>query len=126
MAQLRVQLGAAQHLAVHATQPHAPSPELGHQVLVHLAGQYLLHHLHGGVIRHPQPPGKVALHADFFQHLVDGGAAAVYQNHPHPQQGQGDQVVHDGVFQRLVDHGVAAVLDDHGLAMVLLDIGRCL
>ena len=32
-----------------------------------------------------------------------------------PQQGQGDKVIHHGVFQRLVDHGVAAVFDDHGL-----------
>ena len=74
------------------------------------------------VIRDAQTVGEMALHAHLLEHLIDGRAAAVYQNHPHAQQGQGDKVVHDRVFQRLVDHGVAAVLDDHGSAMVLLDI----
>ena len=51
-------------------------------------------------------------------------AAAVDQHHPHAQQGQGDQVVHDGQFQLIVDHSVAAVLDDKCFAVVFLDIGR--
>ena len=122
MAQRGVQLGAAEHLAVHAAQAHAAAAQLCHKVLVHLTGQHLLNDLHGSVIGHAQTVVEMALHADFFQHLVDGRAAAVHQHHPHPQQGQGDKVVHHGVFQRLVDHGVAAVFDDHGLAMVFLDV----
>ena len=122
MTQLGVQLGAAQHLPVHAAQTHAAPAQLCHKVLVHLTGQHLLHDLHGGIVRYPQAVCKVALHAHLLEHLVDGGAAAVHQHHPHAQQRQGDKVVHHGVFQRLVDHGVAAVFDDHGLAVVLLDI----
>ena len=122
MTQLRVQLGAAEHLSVHAAQTHAAPAQLCHKVLVHLTCQHLLHDLHGGIVRHPQTICKVAFHAHLFQHLVDGGATAVHQHHPHAQQRQGDKVVHHGVFQALVDHSVAAVLDDHGPAMVLLDI----
>ena len=122
MTQLRVQLGAAEHLSVHAAQTHAAPAQLCHKVLVYLTGQHLLHDLHGGIVRHPQTVCKVAFHAHLLEHLVDGGAAAVHQHYPHAQQRQGDKVVHHGVFQRLVDHGVAAVLDDHGSAMVLLDI----
>ena len=122
MTQLRVQLGAAEHLSVHAAQTHAAPAQLCHKVFVHLTGQHLLHDLHGGIVRHPQTVGEAALHAHLFQHLVDSGAAAVHQHHPHAQQRQGDKVVHHGVFQALVDHGVAAVLDDHGSAMVFLDI----
>ena len=122
MAQLRVKLGAAEHLAVHAAEADAAAPQLCHEVFVHLTGQHLLDDLHGGVVGDAQAARKVALDAHFFEHLIDSRAAAVYQDHPHAQQGQGDEVVHDRVFQRLVDHGVAAVFDDHGLAVVLLDI----
>ena len=123
MAQLSVQLAAPEHLAVHAAEAHAPAPELGHQVLVDLAGQDLLDDLHGGVVGDPQAAHKMALDPHFLEHLIDGGAAAVDQHHPNAQQGQGDEVVHDGVFQRLIDHGVAAVFDDHGFAVVFLNVG---
>ena len=123
MAQLGVQLGAAKHLAVHAAEAHAAAPQLCHEILVHLAGQHLLDDLHRCVVGDAQTACKVALDAHLLEHLVDGRAAAVHQHHPDAQQGEGDEVVHDGVLQRLVDHGVAAVLDDHGLAVVFLDIG---
>ena len=123
MAQLGVQLGAAQHLAVHAAQAHAAAAQLCHQIFVHLTGQHLLHDLHGGIVGHPQTVCEMALHAHFLQHLVDGRAAAVHQHHAHTQQGKGDQIVHDGIFQFFVDHGIAAVLYHHGLSVILLDVG---
>ena len=123
MAQLGVQLGAAQHLAVHAAQAHAAAAQLGNQIFVHLTGQHLLHDLHGGIVSHAQTVCEMALHAHFLQHLVDGRAAAVHQHHAHTQQGKGDQIVHDGIFQFFVDHGIAAVLYHHGLSVILLDVG---
>ena len=123
MAQLGVQLGAAQHLAVHAAQAHAAAAQLCHQILVHLTGQHLLHDLHGGIVGHAQTVCEMAFHAHFFEHLVDGRAAAVHQHHAHTQQGKGDQIVHDGIFQFFVDHGIAAVLYHHGLSVILLDVG---
>ena len=122
MAQLGVQLGAAQHLAVHAAQAHAAAPQLCHQILIHLTGQHLLHDLHGGVIRDAQTVGEMALHAHLLEHLIDGRAAAVHQHHPHAQQGEGDQIVHDGVLEFFVDHGIAAVLHHHGLSVIFLDV----
>ena len=124
MTQLGVQLGAAEHLSVHAAQTHAAPAQLCYKVLVYLTGQHLLHDLHGSIVRHPQTVGKVALHAHLLEHLVDGRPDAVPQHHPHAQQGQGDQVIHDGQFQLIVDHSVAAVLDDKRFAVVFLDIGR--
>ena len=123
MAQLGVQLGAAQHLAVHAAQAHAAAAQLGDQIFVHLTGQHLLHDLHGGVVGHPQTVGEMALHAHLLEHLVDGRAAAVHQHDAHAQQREGDQIVHDGIFQFFVDHGVATVFHDHGLSVILLDVG---
>ena len=64
----------------------------------------------------------MALDAHFFEHLIDGRAAAMHQHHPDAQQGEGDQIVHDRIFQFFVDHGVAAVFHHHGLAMVFLDV----
>ena len=87
MAQLRVKLGAAEHLAVHAAEADAAAPQLCHEVFVHLTGQHLLDDFHGGVVGDAQAARKVALDAHFFEHLIDGRAAAVYQNHPHAQQG---------------------------------------
>ena len=123
MTQLGVQLGAAQHLAVHAAQADTAAPQLCHQILVHLTGQHLLHDLHGGVIRDAQTVGEMAFHAHFLEHLVDGRAAAVHQHHPHAQQRQSDQIVHNGVLEFFIDHGVSAVLHDHGLSVILLDVG---
>ena len=123
MAQLGVQLGAAQHLTVHAAQAHAAAAQLCHQILVHLTGQHLLHDLHGGVVGHPQTVCEMAFHTHLFQHLIDGRAAAVHQHDAHTQQGEGDQIVHDGIFQFFVDHGIAAVFHDHGLSVILLDVG---
>ena len=74
MAQLRVKLGAAEHLAVHAAETDAAAPQLCHEVFVHLTGQHLLDDLHGGVVGDAQAARKVALDAHFFEHLIDGRA----------------------------------------------------
>ena len=88
-----------------ALEKHVPAVEVeGNKVIVNV-----------GSVDHPM------LEEHWLQFIclvTDKG----YQIHPLAQQGQGDKVVHHGVFQRLVDHGVAAVFDDHGFAMVLLDI----
>ena len=125
IAQVHIRLAAAgDGVAIHAAQANAAAFQQGDEVLVDLARQHLLYDAHGLLIGVAQAAHKLGLLAHAGQHLVDGRAAAVDQHHSHAQQGQGDQVVHDGQFQLIVDHSVAAVLDDKRFAVVFLDIGR--
>ena len=50
----------------------------------------------------------------------------MHQHNAHPQQGERDQIVHNGQLQLIVDHGIAAVFDHQRFAVVFLDIWRSL
>ena len=126
---LFVQGHGLEELAVHAAKADglpAQPVELGHQVLVHLAAQHRLDHIHGlgvGVAQAVHKPGFVA---DLLEHLADLRPAAVDHHHPDAHQAQQYDVAHHRPAQILGDHGVAAVLDHNGLAGEFLNIGQSL
>ena len=96
----------------------------GNQLLVHLAGKHHLHHVHGFLVRVPQPADELTFNVQPPEHIVDFRAAPVYQNNLDAHQGQQHDIAHDRLLQRLVGHGVAPVLDHHDLAVVSLDMGQ--
>ncbi len=122
-----VQLLGLEHGAVHAAKADglaAQPVELGHQVLVDLAAQHALDHVHGLLVGVAQAVHKVGLVADLLEHGGDLRPAAVDHHHPDAHQGQEDDVTHDGLAELVGDHGVAAVFDDDGFAGEFLNIGQ--
>ena len=67
--------------------PHRPTARpprrlmSGHQVLVHLAAEHLLDHVHGLVVGVAQAVHELGLLAHLLQHLVDLRPAAVDHHH---------------------------------------------
>ena len=91
-------------------------------LLPFLAREHHLHDVRGLRVRDAQPVHELRLFAELAEHLRDLGSAAVHQHHLHPDEGEKDEVAHDGALQRLVAHGAAAVFDEQDLAAVLLDV----
>ena len=100
----------------------AQTAQLGHQILVDLAAQHRLHHVHGDLVRIAQAIHEPGLVAQTAEHVGDLRPAAVDHHHPDAHQTQKHDIAHDGFPKFLGDHGVAAVLDDDGLSGEFLNI----
>ena len=93
-------------------------------VLVDLAAEHHLDHVHGLVVGDAHALDELALLADALQQLVDLRAAAVHHHRIHAHQLEQHHVARERSLQRCVGHGVAAVLDDDGLVVEALDVGQ--
>ena len=124
---VRVNLPCPKEAGIHTAQAHGTPATLQqqpHDVLVQLAGEHHLHHLHGLSIGVAQTVDKAGLLAHPFQHGIDFRPAAVNQHHVDSDGVQKHNVLHDGGLQLLVEHGISAVLYHHGLSYKLLEIGQ--
>jgi hypothetical protein len=122
-----LELLRADQPAVAPGQPHRLAPGLvdqAHDVLLHLAGQHPLHHLHGLGIGHAHALDEGALLAQTVQRRLDLRPAAVHHHRVHAHQLEQHHVLGKVGLQGRVGHGVAAVLDDQRLAVEAADIGQ--
>ena len=80
-------LFCVQQHGVLAGKPHGPCSgpvDLIHDVLVDRSHQHHLHHIHGGVVRHPQSFPKLGMDFQLFKHAADLGTAAVHYHGMNP------------------------------------------
>ena len=124
---LLVQLLGLEEGTVQTAQADGLAAEVvddGDQVLVDLAAEDLLHHVHRLLIGVTQAVHEAGLLADLLQHPADLRPAAVDHHDLHPHEMEQDDVADDGAAEFLGDHGVAAVFDDDSLAVVFLNVGE--
>ena len=127
VAELGVARLGLHHASVYAADTHgltAGGLDEVDEALADLAGQHHLHHAGGLLVRDAQPVDEFALHAHPGEHIVDIRPTAVHEHHPHADQLQEHDVLHDLGLELFVLHGVPAVLDDDHAVPVLLDIGQ--
>ena len=123
-AQGRVELRRLDDPGVRPVEAHgdgAMRVDGAHQLLVDLAHQGHLGHLHGGFVSHALPVLPAHGDAHAAHHLGDGGAAAVHDHGIGAHQLEHDEVVDHRLAQVCLHHGRAAVLDDDRLARDVLD-----
>jgi hypothetical protein len=119
------QLACTDEAAVLAGESHrAAAVELDevHDLLVHLAHQDHLHHVHGGSVGHAHPLHEAGFDAHPVEHLVDLRPSPMDDHGVQADVLHQDHVPGEALLERLVHHGVAAVLDDHDLAVELPDV----
>src|SRR3990167_5584928 len=115
------------HGAVAPGQAHRLAASLvdqAHDVLLHLAAQHPLHHVHGGAVGHAHALDELALHAQALERTLDLRATTVHHHRVDAHQLEQHHVLGKGFLQDRIRHGVAAILDDHGLAVELADVGQ--
>ena len=94
----------------------------GHQALIHLAAQHLLHDVQRFVVDTGVTILVLQLHAGLLQGLLRLRADAVDQHHLDAHQAQHDDVRHHCLPQLRVGHRHAAAVDHHDLSIILLDV----
>ncbi|MCY1543390.1 hypothetical protein D9M68_792070 [compost metagenome] len=93
-------------------------------VLVHLAAQDHLHHVHGLRVGHAHAVDEVALDGQALEQVADLRAAAVHHHRVDADGLHQHHVAGEAGLQLIAFHGVAAVLDHQGLADEAADIGQ--
>jgi len=91
-------------------------------LLVHLAAEHHLDHVHRLGIGDAHALHELALLAELGEHAFDLRPAAVHDHRVHADQLQQHHVMREAALELIVDHGVAAELDDDRLAVEALDI----
>lgn len=97
---------------------------MGYQVLVDLARENHLHYLDGFVVGVAQPVHKDPFLAQFFEHPVYLGAAAVDENGLDAHLLHEYQILEHRGANSFVDHGGAAVLYHKDFPREFFDIGH--
>jgi hypothetical protein len=104
----------------HGRLPVAVDAE--HNVLVLLADEHHLRHLHGGLVGHAQAVHEAHLHAQPLHVRRDVRTAAVHHDGVHADVLEEHHVARELLLQVGIDHGRPAVLDHHRLAVELPDV----
>jgi hypothetical protein len=122
-----LQLLGADQAAVAAGQAHRLAAGLvdqAHDVLLHLAGQHPLDHLHGLGVGHAHALDELPFLPRRFSAVSICGPPPCTTTGFMPTSLSSTTSSAKSGLQRRVGHGVAAVLDDQGLAVELADVGQ--
>ncbi|MCY1174170.1 hypothetical protein D9M73_143590 [compost metagenome] len=93
-------------------------------VLVDLAAEDHLHHVHGLRVGDAHAVDEVALDAQALEQVADLRAAAVHHHRVDADRLHQHDIAGEAGLQLVAFHGVAAVLDHQGLAAEAADVGQ--
>ena len=113
--------------AVLAAQPHGGAAGGVDQIddlLVDLAGQDHLHHVHGALVGDAEAVHEPGGDVHLGQHLADLGSAAVHHHRVDAQVLEERDVLGKGALQLRLLLGGAAILDHHGLPLKGAHVGQ--
>ena len=116
-----------EQLAVFAAETHGAAARRVDQVddlLVDLAGQDHLHHVHGALVGDPEAVHEPGGDVHLGQHLADLGPAAVHHHRVDAQVLEERDVLGEGGLQLRLLLGGAAVLDHQGLPLKGAHVGQ--
>ncbi len=124
---LHLQLAGDDQVAVLAGEPDrlaAVAVDVADDLLVDLAAEDHLHHVHGFGVGDAHALDEAGFLAHGLQNLADLRPAAVDHHRVEADVFHQDDVLGEALLEPLLDHGVAAVLDDDGLVVEALDVGQ--